>query len=132
MIKRLFLMLLISALLLSGCNGGAADPTPSYCDPNLLPVLMMVEDTLYQAGGSESDPPIQIGDSQILGYISKSLGNEIPTQNGEACWVEVGAPYARCPLEEYPEGMVALIDGQWWIFLPVKNGVKPPLPVPSP
>lgn len=56
---------------------------------------------------------------QILGHITKNLANEVPTQNGEACWVEAGMPYARCPLPEYPEGMVAQVRYEWWIFLPV-------------
>lgn len=120
------LSLLTVVLLLSGCNAAAnPEPTPSFDlnhDPDQLPVLMMVEDTLYQYGAGTLDPSIKIEDSQILGYIATNYANTVPTQNGEACGVPEGAPYARCPLEEYPEGMVVRMPGRiadtWWIFLP--------------
>ena len=115
--------LFMGLLLIPGCSGNAgmkASGSASEEQPdNLLPMMIMVEDALYQHDIGMLDSSIKIEDSQILGHITKSLGNEVPTQNGEACWVEEGAPYARCPLPEYPEGMVALVGRGWWIFLPV-------------
>lgn len=125
---RLLLMLTV-VLLASGCAGSVPEPASSPVPEeqsdnllppdNLLPVMIMVEDTLYQHDVGALDSSIKIEDSQLLGHITQDIGNEIPTQNGEACWVKEGTPYARCPLPEYPEGMVALIARQWWIFLPV-------------
>lgn len=122
MLKRLLCCAAALLLLLSGCNAAAdPNPTPSFDfnhSPDQLPILMMVEDTLYQSTVGVLDASIKIEDSQILGHITTAYANTVPTQNGEACGVSEGTPYARCPLEEYPEGMVALIDYQWWIFLP--------------
>lgn len=123
MSKRLLSIFLFAALLLSGCNGSGLAPSPAPSPvithhPDKLPILMMVEGTLYQHAVGILDPSIKIEDSQILGYITTNYANTVPAQNGEACGVPEGAPYARCPLEEYPEGMVALIARQWWIFLP--------------
>lgn len=121
MLKRLSCCALM-LLLLSGCNAAAdPDPTSSF-DPNhppdQLPILMMVEGTLYQHAVGTLDASIKIEGSQILGYITTNYANTVPAQNGEACGVPKGAPYARCPLKEYPEGMVAFMGHQWWIFLP--------------
>lgn len=122
MSKRLLSIFLFAALLLSGCNA-AENPEPTHSfdsnhAPDKLPILMMVEDTLYQHDVGTLDSSVKIEDSQILGYITTNYANTVPTQNGEACGVPEGAPYARCPLEEYPEGMVAFMGHQWWIFLP--------------
>lgn len=126
MLKRLLYCASMLLLLLSGCNATAnPDPTHSFDpdhDPDQLPILMMVEGTLYQHAVGTLDPSIKIEDSRILGHITVNYANTVPTQNGEACGVPEGAPYARCPLPEYPEGMVARMPGRivdtWWIFLP--------------
>ena len=124
--KTLRLLLLLTAVLLaSGCTGASPAITPepsgdapSMPPPGILPILMMVEDTLYQHDVGVLDSSNKIEDSQILGHIATSYANTVPTQNGEACGVPEGTPYARCPLPEYPEGMVAFMGRQWWIFLP--------------
>lgn len=91
-----------------------------YHDPDLLPVMIMVEDTVYQQGGV-LDASIRIDDSQILGCISEVIGNERPSHNGEANFLDVGTPYARCPLEEYPDCIVVFYAHQWYIFHPVDS-----------
>lgn len=125
MLKRLFCCASMLLLLLSGCSGGVETPPPSPTPspvithvPDQLPILMMVEGTLYQHAVGTLDPSIKIEDGQILGYITTEYANTVPTQNGEACGVPKGAPYARCPLPEHPEGMVAFMGYRWWIFLP--------------
>lgn len=115
--------LFMALLLIPGCSGNvdAEGSTPGSEEQpaDVLPLMIMVEDTLYQRDVGVLDPSVTIEDSQILGHVTKNLFNEIPSQNGEGCFVEEGTPYSRCPLPEYPEGMVVYIDHQWQVFLPV-------------
>ncbi|MBD5083813.1 MAG: hypothetical protein HDT33_01780 [Clostridiales bacterium] len=145
MFKRLiccFAVCLLCLLLpLSGCDRGGDVIHPSqipsdtispsqspsldldpYLDyPNILPVMIMVEDTIYQQGCGVLDPSIRIDDSQILGRISEVIGNERPSHNGEANFLYVGTRYARCPLEEYSDCIVVFYAQQWHIFHPVDS-----------
>ena len=63
---------------------------------------------------------LQIEDSQILGYLTYTGDMDTPpSRDGETNFIGAqGAPYARCPQEEYSEGLIVLCGGCWWLFLP--------------
>ncbi len=133
-----FVVCLLGLLLsLSGCGTGSdvinhsqspsntTSPSQSssfdpYHDPDLLPVMIMIENIIYQQSDAGTlDASIKIDDSQILGRISKVIGNKRPSHNGESNFLDDGTPYARCPLEEYPDAVVVFYAHEWHIFCPV-------------
>lgn len=100
-----------------------SESNESMPPPDQLPYLIMVDGTVYQHGIGDGPGVLDasaVEDSQILGYITSVLGYGIPKHNGEANFGEEGWPYARCPLEEYPDAVVVRFGGfQWWTFFPV-------------
>lgn len=72
--------------------------------------MIMVNDKIYMDTGNEI--PVEIDASAILGTITSSVKNtEIPTQNGESNFGNVGAQYAF-----YREGLVVLLQNEWIFF----------------
>lgn len=81
---------------------------------------------LIQAGGvryrGNSEYPSgwpQVTEDQILGYLTYTGNRDTPpSRDGETNFTGAeGAPYARCPQEEYSEGLIVLCGGCWWLFL---------------
>lgn len=107
----------VIAVLLCFAAAGCSSPQPAA----ELPLMIMAEDAVYQHGAGTLDASVPIEDGQILGHITHVAGGRVPARNGEANFPAAqDAPYARCPLEEYPDALVVFFARQWHIFLPLE------------
>ena len=107
--------------LLAGC----AKPSDEIV-ANSAPSVVMLEGKLYVNYGDALSSSVKVSESQILGHISSVTPPEnrtrIPGKDQEANFPAAqDAPYARCPLEEYPNAFVVFFARQWHIFLPLDD-----------
>ena len=93
---------------------------------NAAPPVVMLEGKFYVNYGDALPSSVKVSESQILGHISSVIPPEsrtqMPGKDQEANFpAGQDAPYARCPLEEYPDGFVVFFTHQWYIFLPLEE-----------
>lgn len=133
-------MLLILLEFTSGCaqtNGGSEGAVlPVQENVPLLDVaddMAVEEDRNFKWSGPPSimvegklyldlqivDRSIDIGDDEILGYISSVISiNDVPQQDGEANYEVLGAPYARWKDEEYSDTIIIYYNQVWHVLVP--------------
>ncbi len=110
------LALFVVLAILGGTNKG--DDLPDGSAPGLLRPYVLVDGVLYTI------PSVK---NQVLGYepaeadwagrlTSQVKGSEMPTQDGESNCLEVGTPYVFCE-----EGIAAMRDAAWYVYVPVEQ-----------
>ncbi len=105
--KRLFVLLVILALLLVGCVQKQTD----------YPAAIMVDDTVFLKSGAPM--PAEINESAIIG-CTLSYTDSFPKKNGETNFSrETGLPYARV------EGGIAILcENEWYLCTPMNESAE--------
>ena len=98
---------LICVLTLAGCDTKeqTAPNTPNATIPSLV-----YKGNLYRTTGKKI--PASVDETAIVGYISSVVPlSQLPSNEGEANFGEVGDPYALTS-----DGLIVSVDNQWTIF----------------
>ena len=74
--------------------------------------MVRIDGKLY-VPDERSTVNISITQEQIVGYTTGLVRGEIPDQDGESNFMEVGTPYAYLDTEEYPDTYVYLYQDLW-------------------
>ena len=78
--------------------------------PNAMVPSIVYTGSLYRTTGKQI--PAEVDDSAIVGYISSVVPlSQLPSNEGEANFGEVGAPYARTS-----DGLLVIMGHEWVLF----------------
>ena len=100
------MLLLCVAVAMTGC--AAAQPEPTT--PNTHLPSVMYDGTLYLSTFKQI--PGEVDSSAIIGNISSTVPlSQLPTENGQANFDALDAPYALTD-----EGLAVLVDSEWILF----------------
>ena len=130
--RTLAMLLALLALSLTGCGNAVTDPAPqpgaqSMDDAATLPdtteqkpvadapMMVMVDNTLYQSAGEVSMVDGRCGnmDGEITSQTAN--GTDAPTENGQS---NFGTGYGYQRMDGHIE---VLIDNQWIVFKPITD-----------
>lgn len=102
--------------------GYASDPgkpievTPDT--PNAMVPSIVYEGNLYRTTGKQI--PSEVDDSAIVGYISSVVPlSQLPSNEGEANFGKVGAPYAITS-----DGLLVIMGHEWVVFELYEDSLK--------
>ena len=100
------MLLLCVAVAMTGC--AAAQPEPTT--PNTHLPTVMYDGTLYLSTFKQIQG--EVDSSTIIGNISSTVPlSQLPTENGQANFDALDAPYALTD-----EGLAVLVDSEWILF----------------
>lgn len=107
-VKKLLLAAVL-LLCLAGCGATRTEPTTPTTPNTHLPSVMY-DDTLYLSTFKQI--PGEVDSSAIIGNISSTVPlSQLPTENGQANFDALDAPYALTD-----EGLAVLVDSEWILF----------------